>query len=171
MAEVNSRGTLSMKAGSLITGNTSSSSSFSSGRVFVWGIFTMSGGTVSGNLLSGTDSLLGREVWVYAYGTFKISGSAWPERVFLSDNVGYITIAGPLSAGIPIDLGVTSNAPITTWKNARILRLDSAYGGGDLASLKQRFTLGNTKMTSSPWTEIAITGYRINDNGELVAAP
>jgi hypothetical protein len=47
--------------------------------------------------------------------------------------------------------------------------LDTSYSAGDLASLKEQFTLGNTKITASPYTEEAITGYQINDNGEFVA--
>ena len=51
VAQVNSGGTLSMKAGSLITGNTSSSSG--GGGVYVnRGTLTMSGGAVSGNTSS-----------------------------------------------------------------------------------------------------------------------
>jgi hypothetical protein len=129
----------------------------------------MSGGAVvRGNILSGTNGY-GKEVLVKS-GTFKLSGEAMPERVFLDGNTRFITIAGPLSGGvIPIDLGVTSVAPLTGYVNMPILKLDSAYSG-DMASLKDHFTLGNSKMTASPWTwtETAITGYKINDDGLFV---
>ena len=199
VVQVEERGTLSMKAGSMITGNTTASS-YSGGGVYVNsngtftmsggavsgntassypggggvyvhsnGTFTMSGGAVSGNLLSGTNTYA-KEMLVD--GTFKISGSAWPERVFLYNNTRHITIAGPLSGGpVAIDLGITSSAPITSWINQQILRLDDSYSEGDLASLKDQFTLGNTKMTASPGTEEAITGYEINTSGEFVTAP
>jgi hypothetical protein len=162
---VRNQGIFAMSGGA-VSGNSSSSG----GGVSVdYGSFAMSGGTVSGNMFSDSN-FYGREVFVNG-GTFKISGSARPERVFLSANTQYITIDGPLSRGaaMPIDLGVRSSAPITSWENARILRLDSSYSGGDLASLKKQFSLGNTKMTESPYTETPITGYTINNNGEFVA--
>jgi hypothetical protein len=130
----------------------------------------MSGGEVSGNILSGTGSY-GREVLVASsyYGTFTISGDARPERVFLYDNTKFISIGGPLSGGtVPIDLGVTGSAPLTDWTGKQILQLDSSYSSGDLPSLKTCFTLGNAKLTSSPYTETAITGYVIDDDGFFV---
>jgi hypothetical protein len=122
---------------------------------------------VSGNILSGTGSH-GREVLVG--GIFRMSGDARPGRVFLYSNARYISIAGPLSGPVvPIDLGVTSSAPLTGYINAQILRLDSSYSTGNLAELKAFFTLGNSKRTDSPYTEAAITGYKINDDGEFVS--
>jgi hypothetical protein len=164
-------GTFSMSGGA-VSGNSSSFSpsySFGGGGVYVGssGTFSMSGGAVRDNSLSNTNGY-GRELLVY--GTFKISGEARPERVFLFRNTRYITIAGPLSGPvIPIDLGVTSGAPITSWEGKPILMLDTAYTAGNLASLKVQFSLGNTKMTASPWTEADITGYEISDAGYFAA--
>jgi hypothetical protein len=150
-------------SGGAVSGNTSSYV----GGVYVYGgTFSMSGGEVRDNILSGANAY-GREVLVGD--TFKISGDAWPERVFLYSNAWFITISGPLSGPvIPIDLGVTSSAPLTGYENAAILRLDTSYSG-DMASLKEHFTLGNSKLTESPYTEAAITEYTINNNGEFVA--
>jgi hypothetical protein len=157
-------GTFSMSGGA-VSGNTG----YYGGGVYVYGgTFSMSGGAVSGNTLSGTGSYA-KEVLV-GNGTFKISGEARPERVFLYDNTRYITMAGPLSGPvIPIDLGVTSGAPILNWEGKQILQLDSSYTAGDLASLKEQFSLGNTKLTESPYTETAITGYEISDAGYFAA--
>jgi hypothetical protein len=160
--------------GGAISGNTiSSASTYSGGSgVYVYnsGIFNMSGGVVSGNTLSGTSGY-GREVLLYR-GTFRMSGDARPERVFLYDNAQFITIGGPLSGGsVPIDLGITSSAPLTDWETAPVLKLDTSYSEGDLASLKGHFTLGNSKRTdSSPYTEAAIpaTDYEISDAGLFV---
>jgi hypothetical protein len=166
-------GTFTMNGGE-ISGNTfststSTSTSTGGGGVYVdrssssGATFTMSGGTVSGNMLSGADGY-GREVMS---GTFKISGEARPERIFL-DNSKFITIAGPLSGGVvPIDLRIYSG--LTNWAGEQILQLDDSYSGGDLASLKTHFILGNSKMTESPYTEAAITGYTIDDGGYFVA--
>jgi hypothetical protein len=115
---------------------------------------------VSGNALSGTGRS-GKEVTVD--GTFKISGNAWPERIFL--NSEFITISGLLSGGtvVPIDIRGSPSG----WVNRQILKLDSSYAFGDLASLTGCFTLGN--WTGSSSTETAITGYRISGNGYFVA--
>jgi hypothetical protein len=144
-------------SGGVVSGN-------SGGGVSV-GTFTMSGGEVSGNTLSGTETY-GREVTVAE--TFKIFGDAWPERVSLSYNYNnpFIIISGPLSGGtVTIDI---SGSP-SGWINRQILKLDSSYVFGDLASLTGCFTLGNFKQTNSPYTEEAITGYRISGNGYFVA--
>jgi hypothetical protein len=37
-----------------------------------------------------------------------------------------------------------------------------------MAALKTYFSLGNSKMTQSPWTETPITGYVISDEGKFV---
>jgi hypothetical protein len=143
-------------SGGVVSGNTG-------GGVSV-GTFTMSGGAVSGNTLSGTETY-GKEVTVA--GTFKISGDAWPERVSLSYNYNnpFIIISGPLSGGtVTIDI---SGSP-SGWVNRQILKLDGSYLLGDLVSLTGYFTLGNFKQTYSP-TEEAITGYRISDDGYFVA--
>jgi hypothetical protein len=151
-------------SGGAVSGN---SSSYGGGGVYVGGgTFSMSGGAVSGNTLSGTNNY-GREV--VASGTFTMSGEARPERVFLYDNTRSITISSPLSGPVtPIDLGITSSAPLTGYINAPILTLDSSYSTGDMASLKTFFTLGNSKHTDSPYTEMAITGYEISDGGLFV---
>jgi uncharacterized repeat protein (TIGR02543 family) len=156
-------GTFTMSGG-IISDNTA----FRGGGVWVpGGTFAMSGGVVNGNILSDTNGN-GREVLVS--GTFKMSGDARPERVFLSDNTRFITISGPLSGGLtPIDLGVTASAPLANWENLPILKLDTSYNSGDLANLKDHFSLGNAKWTDSPYTETAITGYEISDNGLFVS--
>jgi hypothetical protein len=159
-------GTFTMNGGE-VTDNSSSSSSYSSygGGVYVGGgTFTMSGGEVTGNILSGTRSY-GREVLVG--GTFKMSGDARPERVFLDNNTLFITISGDLSGGtVPIDLGVGSS--LTNWVYRPVLALDSSYSSGNLADLKEHFTLGNAKMTNSPYTETAIpTNYTVGIDGKI----
>jgi hypothetical protein len=46
--------------------------------------------------------------------------------------------SGAANAGagtVPIDLGVIYDKPLTSWENAPVLKLDSSYSSGDLASL------------------------------------
>jgi hypothetical protein len=152
-------------SGGAVSGNTASSSG---GGVYVTygATFDMSGGAVSGNTLSGAYGY-GKEVLLNS-GTFKISGDARPERIFLSNSSQAITISGALTGGpVPIDLGITSNDPLTDWENQQILRLDGS-GFGNLASLKGHFTLGNSKlMLEWPYTETPLTGYKIDDNGRF----
>jgi hypothetical protein len=158
-------GTFSMSGG-VISGNTAASFG---GGVYITGVtFSMSGGAVSSNILSSANGR-GREVMLEE-AIFRMSGDAWPEQVFLNDNARSITISGPLSGGITtaIDLGVTTSGPPTVWETAPVLKLDTSYTEGDLSSLKTHFTLGNSKMTGSPYTETAITGYEINDAGLFV---
>jgi hypothetical protein len=155
-------------SGGAVSGNTSSYGGGGGGVCVGGGTFAMSGGAVSGNTLSGTNSY-GREVLVRD-GTFKMSGEARPERVFLYTNTRSITISGPLSGPVtPIDLGITSSAPLTGYVNKPILKLDTTYSAGNLAELKAFFVLGNSKYTASPWTETAISGYKISDGGLFVA--
>jgi hypothetical protein len=167
----NNGGTFTMSGGT-VSGNSASaaSSSYSSsgGGVYVSsGTFTMSGGAVNSNTLSGANSY-GREV--YAGGTFKMSGDARPERVFLFNNAQFITISGPLSGPVtPIDLGVRASAPLANYVNQPILKLDASYPSGDMANLKNYFSLGNSKQTDSPDPEEPITGYKISDTGLFVA--
>jgi hypothetical protein len=153
-------------SGGAVNGNTASSTG---GGVHVQnsGTFTMSGGEVSGNILSNTNGRGGREVWIEGY--FNMSGSAWPEQVFLYDRCT-ITISGPLSGGtVSIDLGYGANYSITDLINRPILLLDSSYSSGNLASLKEYFALGNARLIDSPYTETALTGYKIDDDGLFVA--
>jgi hypothetical protein len=115
---VNERGTLVMKAGSLITGNTSSSngggvcvyngtfsmsggmvsntSSSNGGGVYVYsGTFSMSGGAVSGNSSS---SGTGGGVYIASNGTFTISGGAVSGNSSSSGTGGvYIASTGTFS--------------------------------------------------------------------------
>jgi uncharacterized repeat protein (TIGR02543 family) len=74
LVRVNSGGTLVMKAGSTVTGNTyyASNSSTYGGGVYVSGTFTMSGGTISGNTVS-SDTCYGGGVYVSS-GTFTKTG-------------------------------------------------------------------------------------------------
>jgi hypothetical protein len=149
-------------SGGVVSGNTSSA--FYGGGVSVGGIFTMNSGTVSGNT-----SLYGIGVFVYSSGTFIMSGAAWPERILLEDNTPFITINGPLNGGIvPIDLGVTVNAPLQGWLNKPVLKLGVSYSSGNLTSLKEHFTLGNATLMESPYTETPITGYKIDNSGLFV---
>jgi hypothetical protein len=162
---VNKGGLFTMSGGE-ITGNTASSSYYSSGGgVYMSGNFTMSGGEITGNTAFSEFFSSGGEV--YVNGTFKMSGDARPERVFLYHS--FITISGPLNiTGIPIDLQIESS--LTKYVNTPILTLDSTtYPSGNMASLKERFTLGNSKLLETPFTETPITGYRIDDNGLFVA--
>jgi hypothetical protein len=158
-------------SGGAVSGNTTFSFSFHyGGGVVSGGIFNMSGGAVRNNTLSDANSY-GREVLVYG-GTFKLSGDAMPQRVFLYDSTGCITISGPLSGGtIPIDLGITSSAPLTDYKNIQILRKDSAYNSGNLAELKNHFSLGEAKRTDTSDAGTPIDGYKIDDDGYVVEAP
>jgi hypothetical protein len=168
-----SGGTFTMSGG-IVSGNTASSSassasanSYGGGVSVSGGTFNMSGGAVSGNKISGGNTY-GREVLVD--GTFKISGYAWPERVFLSGSTNFITISGPLSGGtnVPIDLGITGSNPLTGLLSKPVLALDSSYLSGDLASLKAHFTLGNATLTESPYTKTPIpANYTISSDGKL----
>jgi hypothetical protein len=126
---------------------------------------------VGGNTLSGANGY-GREV-LLSSGTFNLSGGARPERVFFQTNTRFITINGALDDGavIPIDLGVTTSTQLMGYVDKPILKLGSSYTSGDMAALKNRFALGNAKMTASPYTETAIAGYVINDTGYFVVKP
>jgi hypothetical protein len=123
------------------------------------GTFVMSGGEVSGNIIS--------DIAGYGYGrevavdgTFKLSGDARPERVFLyADH--YIAIAGPLSGGtVSVDLG-----SVTDWVGQRILL---NYPSGDMASLKTHFTLGNYSSHETP-IPTGPGGYKLDNGGYFVA--
>jgi hypothetical protein len=73
LVKVDSGGALELRAGSVVTGNTSVSSSSSyGGGVYVGsnGTFTMSGGEISGN----TASFWGGGVFVYSNGNFTKTG-------------------------------------------------------------------------------------------------
>jgi hypothetical protein len=156
-------------SGGVVSGNISSSSSVGCGGVGVigGGTFIMSGGAVRGNILSSANGY-GREV-LLTNGTFKISGNAQPERVFLYNNTRFITISGSLSGEtVPIDLGITGSDSITDWENIQILKLDSSYSSGVLATLKDHFTLGKSKRTDGSAAEEDITGYKIDDGGLFV---
>jgi hypothetical protein len=155
-------GTFNMSGGA-VSGNSSSSG----GGVYAYGTFNMSGGAVSGNILSGTATRHGREVMVI--GTFKLSGDAWPERVALISSADCITISDPLTGGtVFIDLGITGSAPLANWVGRPVLVLDSSYDSGNLATLKDNFTLGNTQLTASPYTKTPIPGnYTIGNDGKL----
>jgi hypothetical protein len=163
---VGDNGTFTMHGGAV-----SDNSSLSGGSgVYVdsSGTFTMHGGTVSDNILSGGNRY-GKEVQVNG-GIFIISENARPERVFLYDNTAFIAIGGPLSGGtVPIDLGITGSASLSDWLNRPVLKLDDSYSTGNLASLKEHFTLENAMLTESPYTETPLTGYKIDDDGLFVA--
>jgi hypothetical protein len=158
--------TFSMSGG-VVSGNTASSGG---GGVYVFATFNMSGGAVvRDNILAGTNGY-GKEV--LSSGTFTLSGGAMPQRVFLYNNSRSVTISGPLSGGVvPIDLGVTSSAPLTGYVDQPILTLDSTYSTGNLAELKDHFSLGDAKRTDSSTAGTAITGYKIDDGGYFVTAP
>jgi hypothetical protein len=174
-------GTFSMSEGA-ISGNsaigapTSSWDGFTSngnhgGGVYVAnnGMFSMSGGAVTGNISNKyvSGSGYGREVLVN--GTFKLSGDARPERVFLSASNRFVIISGPLSGGaVPINLGITSSTSLSSWIGKQILRLDDSYISGDLANLKEHFTLGNAALIEYPYKETLITGYKIDNSGLFV---
>jgi hypothetical protein len=161
-------GTFTMSGGT-VTGNIASSTGSYSmgGGVYANGVFTMSGGAVSNNILLSDTGMVGREV--LAEGTFKMSGDARPQRVFLRYNTIYVTIAGPVSGEpVPIDLGISSSNPLTNWLDKPILALDSAYGAGNLADLKTHFTLEHVKQVLSPFTEAVIPPeYTIGNDGRL----
>jgi hypothetical protein len=70
-----------------------------------------------------------------------------------------------------IDLGGSAAVTLDTWKNIPLLVLDAAYTTGDMASLKDRFALGNLEETESPYAKTPITGYTIDDSGNFVAGP
>jgi hypothetical protein len=164
---VSVNGTFDMSGGA-VSGNSSSSYSSGGGVCVKFGTFNMSGGTVRDNILSNPDSY-GREVLVAENGTFKLSGEAMPQRVFLQNNSKYITISGPLSGGaIPIDLGITAAVPLAGYEGAQILRLDSAYGSGDLAELRTHFSLGDAKRVDSSDAGTPISGYKIDNAGIVV---
>jgi hypothetical protein len=126
----------------------------------------MSGGTVAGNI-PGAYSY-GREVLAGQRGTFTMSASALPERVFLETDNLSITLAGPLSAGMTfIDLGLSRYMSLTDYVNRRILKPDVSYNGG-LTGINTRFRLGVSKLTERPYTETPITGYTISGDGRFV---
>jgi hypothetical protein len=169
---VGTNGTFTMSNGEMSGNIAVSSASSYGGGVYVdrSGTLTMSGGGVNGNILSTVEGGFGMEVMVM--GTFNISGDARPQRVFLYNNTRYITISGPLSGGVvPVDLGISGD-PLATWKGRPVLVLDSSYGSGNLASLKEHFTLGNATLIALPYTETAVPAeYTIDDAGKLPPPP
>jgi hypothetical protein len=159
-------------SGGTVTGNTAD---FSGGGVYVYnGSFNMSGGAVTGNILTDPDGGYGREVLysTVSTGKFRISGDARPERVFLFNGLS-ITINGPLSGGtVPVDLELNDamSIALTDWVGQPILSLDTtAYPTGDLANLKEHFTLGDAIETGTPYPVTPITGYTIDDGGLFAA--
>jgi hypothetical protein len=182
--------TFSMSGGA-ITGNTAAGvgggvTTITSG---FRGSFSMSGGTVSGNTAS-----YGDDMCVHS-GPFILSGDARPGRVGLLLDRYYdgqkeryvaITISGPLSnvTPIPIDLMISfystvieddqafyNYGSLTDYINKPILEMDSSYSG-DLASLKNYFTLGNSSQwePNPPYPEgEPLTDYEISDGGLFVS--
>jgi hypothetical protein len=159
---VSANGTFTMNGGA-VSGNFAN---YGGGVSVPSGTFIMSGGEVKDNLLISVNGF-GREVVVR--GTFKMSGDARPERIFLYSNTRFITISGPLSGGtVPIDLGITGSAPLANWVGRPVLVLDSSYDSGNLATLKDNFTLRNAKRTETSDAEMSIpANYKIGNDGKL----
>jgi hypothetical protein len=91
MVQVNARTTLLMKAGSLITGNSTTATTSTpvrGGGVYVAGSFVMSGGAVSGNNSNGASysSVYGAGVYVGG-GSFAMNGGAVSGNTCFSPNV------------------------------------------------------------------------------------
>jgi hypothetical protein len=164
-------GTFIMKGGS-ISGNRSSSGG--AGVYVGGGAFNMEGGIISGNTGSYGDGVF------VANGTFSMQGSARADHVLLyattSTNraISIRELFTDMDTVAVIDLYVSNTVTFDSyWKNNNRTLL-GAYVGGDLATLKGRFTLGNTELSSSPYTKTPINDYSedgyyaINDTGKLV---
>jgi hypothetical protein len=170
--QVGSRGTLDLRTGSLITGNTSSSD----GGVYVDsnGIFTMHGGAVSGNTSSS-----GGGVYVNSYGTFTMHGGA------VSDNItspspspsgrsysygGGVYVAG--SGTFTMHGGAVSGNTSSSY-SPQSYTYSYSYGGGVYVAGSGTFTMhsgavnGNTSA-SNPNAVISYSyggGVYVADNG------
>jgi hypothetical protein len=115
--QVNNGGTLEMKAGSRITGNTSSSNG---GGVSVFGgTFNMNGGAISGN----STSYDGGGVYVSS-GTFSMSGGA------VSGNFASSDSGSSYGGGVYIDSGTFSMSGGAVNSNSASDSSYSSYGGG-----------------------------------------
>jgi hypothetical protein len=183
-------GTFTMNGGEISDNNVSSYASYTSsysyssgGGVYVGGgTFTMSSGEISDNT---TSSSGGGGVFVDNGGTFTMSGGARVNvnnSVCLYDYTGSssypsITIggdfSGPAGPVAQIDLMVNNDTPWSTWLGLQVIKTDYS---GDLAVLRNRFTLGNfigqTYSSGSytyPTWPITDTGYEIGSDGTLRA--
>lgn len=144
------------------------SAGYNCGGVCAQGPFTMSGGLVGDNVVVGSSAqyVYGKEVVVISSGTFTMSAAARPERVLLSKNTNFITVAGPLSGGtVFVDLGISDDQTLADWVGKQIL---------DSADEKAHFTLGNVELFNSASAGYTATpipaGYTIGNDGALQAA-
>jgi hypothetical protein len=124
LVRVNSRGTLVMKTGSSITGNTNFSTSGGGVYVSSGGTFNMSGGMVSNNTVS---SAQGGGVYVDSDGTFNMSGGA------VSNNTASSSSYASYGGGVSVYSGGTFNMSGGTVSNNTTSTSSSSYapyGGG-----------------------------------------
>jgi hypothetical protein len=164
LVQVNSGGTLVMKAGSLITGNTTADST-RGGGVYVasGGTFTMSGGTISGN----TASYGGSGVYVYG-GIFNMSGGT------ISDNIA----SGQGSSGSGGGVRVANDGTFNM-SNGTIAgnKAHGTYGGGGVYVYNGTFNMsggavsGNTANFTSSGSHSEVTyggGVAVRSDGVFI---
>jgi hypothetical protein len=178
---VGNGGNFTMNGGE-ISDNTSTAAG---GGVYVGeGSFTMSGGEISGNSVTAAASS-GGGVFVRDNGTFTMSGGA---RInvnnpvclyYTSGSSSYpsITIggdfSGPTGPVAQIELWMSNDTPWSTWLGLQVIKTNYS---GNVAVLRNRFTLGNfigrTGSSGSytyPTWPITDTGYEIGSDGTLRA--
>jgi hypothetical protein len=157
LVRVNSGGALVMKAGSLITGNTKSSSG---GGVYVsgGGTFDMSGGEVRGNTAT-ANSVNGGGVFVGASSSFTMSGGA------VRGNTA--TVSGAVSGGGVYVIGGTfdMSGGAVSDNTARTSSSSSSFGGGVCVS-GGTFTMSGGAVRGNTATALgAVSGGGVYASG------
>jgi hypothetical protein len=151
VVEVNQRGTLLMKAGSLITGNTSS---LSSGGVYVsGGTFTMNGGAVSSNTSYG-----GGGVCVSGSGTFNINGGT------VSGNSSSSSYSGIGGGGVYVSGTFTMNGGAVSGNTSFYI------GGGVHVDSEGTFTM-NDGVVSGNTASFSGGGVYVSGSGTFTKQP
>jgi hypothetical protein len=145
------------------------------------GIFTMSGGEISGNMaLVGSGIAIRMEIFIMG-GEARIHTNNTVSLTYLGPNeYSSITIGGnftgPAGPVAKLDLFAEFD-PASSWPGKAILKPVDGYNG-NISTIKDRFILGNfihlegRGTAESPYTFPAtpITGYEIGADGTLQAS-
>jgi fibronectin type 3 domain-containing protein len=174
LVHVYSGGTLIMNEGAKITGNTSRSSYYDGGGVYVAGTFTMKGGEISGNKVS-SSYCYGGGVYVNSNGAFTMSGGKISGNSASSSNIAvgggvyvagtFIMSGGEISGNSSFNGGgvyvagngtfIMGNGKISGNTSSSSSSSLAAYGGGIYITTNGTFTMndgeisGNTVSSSS----------------------
>jgi hypothetical protein len=149
LVRIETGGTLEMKTGSFITGNTFTSP-YGGGVYIDGGTFTMSGGAVNYNRASSTSTAYGSGVYVTGNGTFTMSGGA------VSSNFAYYPSdpsASSYGGGVYIDSGTFTMSSGAVSRNGASSTTSSS-GGGVYVAGNGTFTMsggGVSGNSASPY--------------------